>query len=106
MKDLLHYLADLQLGYLPEAVVNWSALMGWSYDDHTEFFTCPTWSSSSGGPPQPAPDQLQQADHFNGCTCAAWQSQSGKAPSPSSRRLATLSTTFPIETPVPAASSP
>jgi glutamyl-tRNA synthetase len=27
------------LGYLPEAVVNWIALMGWSYDDHSEFFT-------------------------------------------------------------------
>ena len=27
------------LGYLPEAVVNWTALMGWSYDDHTEFFS-------------------------------------------------------------------
>ncbi len=31
---------DLEgLGYIPEGVVNWVALMGWSYDDHTEFFT-------------------------------------------------------------------
>lgn len=36
------YIKDLQhLGYLPEAVVNWIALMGWSYDDHTEHFLLP-----------------------------------------------------------------
>ena len=34
------FIRDLEkLGYLPEAVVNWIALMGWSYDAHTEFFT-------------------------------------------------------------------
>jgi glutamyl-tRNA synthetase len=34
------FIKDLQaMGYLPEAVVNWIALMGWSYDDRTEFFT-------------------------------------------------------------------
>ena len=34
------FIQDLKdMGYLPEAVVNWIALMGWSYDDHTEFFT-------------------------------------------------------------------
>ncbi len=33
------FLKELEaLGYLPEAVNNWLALMGWSYDDHTEFF--------------------------------------------------------------------
>jgi glutamyl-tRNA synthetase len=26
-------------GYLPEALVNYLALLGWSFDDHTEFFT-------------------------------------------------------------------
>ncbi len=26
-------------GYLPEALVNFMALLGWSYDDHTELFT-------------------------------------------------------------------
>src|SRR5437879_7417524 len=26
-------------GYLPEAVLNFLALLGWSYDDKTEFFT-------------------------------------------------------------------
>ena len=34
------FIKDLQgLGYTPEGVVNWIALMGWSFDDHTEFFT-------------------------------------------------------------------
>ena len=34
------FVKELQgLGYLPEAVINWISLMGWSYDDHTEFFT-------------------------------------------------------------------
>jgi len=34
------FIKDLKdLGYLPEAVVNWVSLMGWSFDDHTEFFT-------------------------------------------------------------------
>jgi glutamyl-tRNA synthetase len=34
------FIKDLQgLGYTPEGVVNWIALMGWSYDGHTEFFT-------------------------------------------------------------------
>ena len=34
------FLTDLKdLGYIPEAVINWIALMGWSYDDKTEFFT-------------------------------------------------------------------
>ncbi|NUM47235.1 MAG: glutamate--tRNA ligase, partial [Anaerolineales bacterium] len=34
------FLTDLEnLGYIPEAVVNWIALMGWSYDDKTEIFT-------------------------------------------------------------------
>ncbi len=29
----------IRMGYPPEGVVNWAALMGWSYDDQTEFFT-------------------------------------------------------------------
>jgi glutamyl-tRNA synthetase len=34
------FVKDLQgLGYTPEGVVNWIALMGWSFDDRTEFFT-------------------------------------------------------------------
>lgn len=34
------FIKDMRtMGYLPESVLNWVALMGWSYDDHTEFFT-------------------------------------------------------------------
>jgi glutamyl-tRNA synthetase len=34
------FIKDMQkLGYLPEAVNNWVALMGWSFDGSTEFFT-------------------------------------------------------------------
>jgi glutamyl-tRNA synthetase len=34
------FLADFgEMGYLPEAVVNWAALIGWSYDDKTEVFS-------------------------------------------------------------------
>src|SRR5512133_2340301 len=34
------FVKDLEaLGYTPEGVVNWVALMGWSLDDHTEFFS-------------------------------------------------------------------
>ena len=34
------FIKDMQdMGYLPEAVLNWVALMGWSYDDQAEFFT-------------------------------------------------------------------
>ncbi|MBN2045478.1 MAG: glutamate--tRNA ligase [Anaerolineales bacterium] len=29
----------MAMGYPPEGVINWVALMGWSYDDQTEFFT-------------------------------------------------------------------
>jgi glutamyl-tRNA synthetase len=33
------FIKDLEtLGYIPEGVVNWVALMGWSFDDRTEFF--------------------------------------------------------------------
>jgi glutamyl-tRNA synthetase len=36
------FIKDLEAtGYIPEGVVNWIALMGWSYDDRTEFFTIP-----------------------------------------------------------------
>jgi glutamyl-tRNA synthetase len=64
------YLTDLrELGYLPEAVVNWSALMGWSYDDHTEFFTLPDLVekfSLERLNPAPAAINFTKLDHFNG----------------------------------------
>ena len=64
------YLMDLQeMGYLPEGVLNWTALMGWSYDDHTEFFTLDdlvdTFSIERLNP-SPAAINFSKLDHFNG----------------------------------------
>ncbi|MFA5838085.1 MAG: glutamate--tRNA ligase [Bellilinea sp.] len=73
--DLIHeghsfFVKDLVgLGYLPEAVVNWIALMGWSYDDHTEFFTLPDLVekfSLDKLNPSPAAINYTKFDHFNG----------------------------------------
>jgi glutamyl-tRNA synthetase len=64
------FVKDLQgLGYLPEAVVNWIALMGWSYDDHTEFFTLPDLVekfSFAKLNPAPAAINFTKLDYFNG----------------------------------------
>lgn len=64
------FLGDLQeMGYLPEAVVNWIALMGWSYDDHTEFFTLQDLIekfSLDKLNPSPAAINFSKLDHFNG----------------------------------------
>jgi len=64
------FLNDLKsLGYLPEAVVNWIALMGWSFDDHTEFFTLDdliTKFSLDRCNPAPAAINFSKLDHFNG----------------------------------------
>lgn len=64
------FLTDLQeLGYIPEAVLNWTALMGWSYDDHTEFFTLPDLIdkfSLDRLNPAPAAINFTKLDHFNG----------------------------------------
>jgi glutamyl-tRNA synthetase len=64
------FIKDMQdLGYLPEAVVNWIALMGWSYDDHTEFFTLEDLVnkfSLSSLNPAPAAINFSKLDHFNG----------------------------------------
>ncbi|MDA1330298.1 MAG: glutamate--tRNA ligase [Chloroflexi bacterium] len=57
------------MGYLPEAVVNWVALMGWSYDDQTEFFTLSELIekfSIDGLVPSPAAIDFKKLDHFNG----------------------------------------
>jgi len=56
------------LGYLPEAVNNWTALMGWSYDDRTEFFTMPDLIekfSLEKLNPSPAAINFSKLDHFN-----------------------------------------
>jgi glutamyl-tRNA synthetase len=64
------FITDLkQLGYLPEGVVNWIALMGWSYDDRTEFFTLPDLVekfSLEKLNPSPAAINFTKLDHFNG----------------------------------------
>ncbi|HMD90505.1 MAG TPA: glutamate--tRNA ligase [Anaerolineaceae bacterium] len=64
------FLKDMKgLGYLPEAVVNWIALMGWSYDDHTEFFTLSDLVdkfSLEHLNPSPAAINFTKFDYFNG----------------------------------------
>lgn len=64
------FIGDLhELGYLPEAVVNWISLMGWSYDDRTEFFTLPDLVekfSLDHLNPSPAAINFSKLDHFNG----------------------------------------
>lgn len=63
------FIKDLEdLGYLPEAVINWIALMGWSYDDHTEYFTLNDLIekfSLEKLNPSPAAINFSKLDHFN-----------------------------------------
>lgn len=57
------------LGYLPEAVLNWIGLMGWSYDDHQEFFPMDEFIqkfSLEKLNPSPAAVNFSKLDHFNG----------------------------------------
>ncbi len=64
------FLGDMvNFGYLPEAVVNWAALIGWSYDDKTEFFTMDEliqYFSIEKLSPSPAALNFSKLDHFNG----------------------------------------
>jgi glutamyl-tRNA synthetase len=64
------FIKDLKdLGYLPEAVVNWTALMGWSYDDRSEFFKLPELVekfSLNKLNPSPAAINFTKLDYFNG----------------------------------------
>jgi glutamyl-tRNA synthetase len=64
------FITDLAAnGYLPEAVVNWTTLMGWSYDDRTEVFTLPDLVekfSIDHLNPSPAAINFTKLDHFNG----------------------------------------
>jgi glutamyl-tRNA synthetase len=64
------FLKDMrELGYLPEGVANWTALMGWSYDERTEFFTLQDLIDKfSLGKLNPAPAAINfsKLDHFNG----------------------------------------
>jgi glutamyl-tRNA synthetase len=64
------FVGDLEsLGYIPEGVVNWIALLGWSYDDHTEFFCMDDLIekfSLDKLNPSPAAINFTKLDHFNG----------------------------------------
>ncbi len=58
-----------EMGFLPEAVNNWMALIGWSYDDKTEFFTMEDLIekfSIEKLNPSPAAINFSKLDHFNG----------------------------------------
>jgi len=63
------FIKDLkELGYLPSAVNNWIALMGWSFDDHTEYFTMQDLIekfSLEKLNPSPAAINFSKLDHFN-----------------------------------------
>jgi glutamyl-tRNA synthetase len=64
------FITDLRdLGYLPEAVDNWTALIGWSYDDHTEFFKLADLIEKFNLErlnASPAAINFTKLDHFNG----------------------------------------
>lgn len=64
------FVKDLEgLGYLPQGVINWIALMGWSYDGQTEFFTLSDLVekfSLDKLNPSPAAINFSKLDHFNG----------------------------------------
>ena len=64
------FMKDMEeMGYLPEAVINWITLMGWSYDDKTEFFTLDDLVekfSLKKLNPSPAAINFSKLDHFNG----------------------------------------
>jgi glutamyl-tRNA synthetase len=58
-----------EMGFIPEAVINWIVLMGWSYDDKTEFFTLDDLTekfSLEKLNPSPAAINFSKLDHFNG----------------------------------------
>ena len=69
-KGLPIFVKDMEkMGYLPESVINWIALMGWSYDDKTEFFTLNDLIekfSLEKLNPSPAAINFSKLDHFNG----------------------------------------
>lgn len=64
------FIRDLQrAGYLPKAVVNWMALMGWSYDDRSEDFSLAELTevfSLNRLTPSPASVNFERLDHFQG----------------------------------------
>ena len=58
-----------EMGYIPQAVINWLSLMGWSFDDHSEFFPMEDLIekfSVEKLSPSPAAVNFSKLDHFNG----------------------------------------
>jgi glutamyl-tRNA synthetase len=58
-----------ELGYVPEAILNWIALMGWSLDDKTEFFTLDNLVESFSLDrlnPSPTAVNFEKLDHYAG----------------------------------------
>lgn len=64
------FIKDMEtLGYIPEGVVNWIALMGWSFDDRTEFFTMKDLIEKFNLEhlnPSPSAINFSKLDYFNG----------------------------------------
>lgn len=64
------FVTDLRsLGYLPEAAINWIALMGWGHNEPDDFFTLPDLIAKfnlKGLNPAPAAINFTKFDHFNG----------------------------------------
>lgn len=63
------FIKDFQdLGYIPEGVINWIALMGWSFDDRTEYFSMSDLVdkfSLERLNPSPAAINFAKLDYFN-----------------------------------------
>jgi glutamyl-tRNA synthetase len=63
------FIKDFQdLGYIPEGVINWIALMGWSYDDRTEYFSMDDLINKFSLErlnPSPAAINFTKLDYFN-----------------------------------------
>lgn len=64
------FIKDMEgLGYIPEGLINWITLMGWSFDDHTEVFSLQELVekfSMDRLNPSPAAINFTKLDHFNG----------------------------------------
>jgi len=69
-RELLVHVRDFRAaGYLPEAMFNFLALLGWSYDGHTELMTrqeVVERFSIEHVNPSPAAFDYDKLDHFNG----------------------------------------
>jgi len=70
LKENSIFIKDIrEIGYIPEGVINWIALMGWSYDDRTEFFTLKDLINKFSVEklnPSPASIDFKKFDYFNG----------------------------------------